>query len=94
MNEEQAERVRRAQKVNGYPVEQALVQLGLVNEVQIAQALAAESGLPYVKINPLDLDIDVLTRGRSNEGPRGRRTPDRNLDLHLDRPVGLDLVGT
>jgi general secretion pathway protein E len=71
VNEEQAERVRRAQKVNGYPAEQALVQLGVVNEVQIAQALAAESGLPYVKINPLDLDIDVVTKAVA--GPFARR---------------------
>jgi general secretion pathway protein E len=71
VNEEQAERVRRAQKVNGYPAEQAMVQLGLVNEVQIAQALAAESGLPYVKINPLDLDIDVVTKAVA--GPFARR---------------------
>jgi general secretion pathway protein E len=71
VNEEQAERVRRAQKVNGYPAEQALVQLGVVNEVQIAQALAAESGLPFVKINPLDLDIDVVTKAVA--GPFARR---------------------
>ncbi len=71
VDEEQAERVRRAQKVNAYPTEQALVQLGLVNEVQIAQALAAESGLPYVKINPLDLDIDVVTKAVA--GPFARR---------------------
>ena len=71
LDEEQAERVRRAQKINGYPAEQAMVQLGLVNEVQIAQALATESGLPYVKINPLDLDIDVVTKAVA--GPFARR---------------------
>lgn len=71
MNEEQAERVRRAQKINSFSVEQAIVQLGLVNEVQIAQALAAEAGLPYVKINPLDLDIDVVTKAVA--GPFARR---------------------
>jgi general secretion pathway protein E len=68
---EQAERVRRAEKINGYPAEQAMVQLGLVNEVQIAQALAKESGLRYVKINPLDLDIDVVTKAVA--GPFARR---------------------
>ncbi len=71
MNEEQAERVRRAQKVNSLSAEQAIVQLGLVNEVQVAQALAAEAELPYVKINPLDLDLDVVTKAVA--GPFARR---------------------
>jgi general secretion pathway protein E len=71
MNEEQVERVARAQKVNAFSVEQALVQLGVLNEVQIAQALAREAGLPYVKINPLDLDLDVVTKAVA--GPFARR---------------------
>ena len=71
MNEEQVEKVRRAQKVNKFSVEQAIVQLGVVNEVQIAQALAAEADPPYVKINPLDLDLDVVTKGVA--GPFARR---------------------
>src|SRR5207247_6223520 len=63
---EQAERVRRAQKVGGnVSAETAVIQLGVANEIQIAQALAAHAGLPYVKINPLDLDIDVVTKGLS-----------------------------
>jgi general secretion pathway protein E len=71
MNEEQVERVARAQKVNAFSIEQALLQLGVVNEVQIAQALAREAGLPYVKINPLDLDLDVVTKAVA--GPFARR---------------------
>ena len=68
---EQAERVRRAQKVNGVGVEQAVLQLGLASDAQIAQALAAHAGLPYVKINPLDLDLDVVTRAVA--GPFARK---------------------
>jgi general secretion pathway protein E len=68
---EQAERVRRAARVNSMNHEQAVVQLGFANEVQIAQALAAQAGLPYVKINPLDLDLDVVTKGLS--GPFARK---------------------
>jgi general secretion pathway protein E len=71
MNEEQVEKVRRAQKVNQFSAEQALVQLSVVNEVQIAQAVANEAGLPYVKINPLDLDLDVVTKAVA--GPFARR---------------------
>jgi general secretion pathway protein E len=71
LSPEQAERVRRAQKVNRYSAEQAVLQLGLANEVQIAQALAAHAGLPYVKINPLDLDLDVVTKAVA--GPFARR---------------------
>jgi general secretion pathway protein E len=68
---DQAERVRRAQKVNGMAAEQAVLTLGLVSDVQIAQALAAHAGLPYVKINPLDLDLDVVTKAIA--GPFARR---------------------
>src|SRR5262245_54441155 len=62
---EQADRARRSAKVNSLTVAQAVVQLGFASEIQIAQALAAQAGLPYVKINPLDLDLDVVTRGVS-----------------------------
>jgi general secretion pathway protein E len=71
LSAEQAERVRRAMKVNGAGAEQAVIQLGLANEIQIAQAVAAHAGLPYVKINPLDLDLDVVTKALS--GPFARR---------------------
>ena len=62
---EHAERAKRSARVNSLTIAQALVQLGLVSEIQIAQALAAHAGLPFVKINPLDLDLDVVTRGVS-----------------------------
>src|SRR3990172_1585938 len=71
LNPEQADRVRRAQKVGGLSAEQAVIQLGFAGEVQIAQALAAHAGLPYVKINPLDLDLDVVTKAIA--GPFARK---------------------
>ena len=39
--------------------------------MDIAQALANYSGLRFVKINPLDLDLDVVTTALS--GPFARR---------------------
>lgn len=68
---EQAERARRAAKVGGLSPEQGLVQMGILSEAQIAQALAAEAGLTYVTINPLDLDLDVVTKGIA--GPFARK---------------------
>jgi general secretion pathway protein E len=68
---EQAERVRRSARVSSLSIEQAVIQLGFANEVQIAQAVAAHAGLPFVKINPLDLDLDVVTRALS--GPFARK---------------------
>ena len=69
---EQAERVRRATRMNtAQTSEQAVVQLGFANEVQIAQTIAAHVGLAYVKINPLDLDLDVVTKGIA--GPFARK---------------------
>jgi len=69
---EQAERVRRSTKMTtGQTVEQAVIQLGFANEIQIAQALAAHTGIPYMKINPLDLDLDVVTK--AIPGPFARK---------------------
>ncbi len=68
---EQADRVRRTIKINGVAADQAAIQLGFTSEVQIAQAVAAEAGLPFVKINPLDLDLDVVTKALS--GPFARK---------------------
>jgi general secretion pathway protein E len=68
---EQAERVRRATKANPGAAEQAAIQLGFASEVQIAQAVAAHAGLKYVKLNPLDLDLDVVTKALS--GPFARK---------------------
>jgi general secretion pathway protein E len=68
---EQAERARRATRVGSLGTEQAIIQLGFANEIQIAQAVAAHAGLPYVKINPLDLDLDIVTKALS--GPFARK---------------------
>jgi general secretion pathway protein E len=68
---EMVDKVRRAMKVNGVTTEQAIVQLGITSEVKIAQAVAAHAGLPYVKINPLDLDLDVVTKAIA--GPFARK---------------------
>ena len=68
---EQAERASRAAKLAGGPVEQVVLQQNLANELQVAQALAAMAGLEYVKINPLDLDLDVVTRALP--GPFARK---------------------
>jgi general secretion pathway protein E len=68
---EQVERVRRSQKVGNLTAEQAIIQLGFSNEALIAQAIAAHASLPYVKINPLDLDLDVVTKAIA--GPFARK---------------------
>ena len=68
---EQVDRVRRGVRLGNQTTEQAVLQLGLMNDIQISQALAAHAGLPYVKINPLDLDLDVVTKGLS--GPFARK---------------------
>jgi general secretion pathway protein E len=71
LSAEQADRVRRQVRTSHLPPQQVAIQLGFTSEIQIAQALAAEAGLPYVKINPLDLDLDVVTKALS--GPFARR---------------------
>ena len=61
LNAEQVEKVRRAVKLNPGVESDVIQQLGLLSDVEIAQAVAQDSGLPFLKINPLDLDLDVVT---------------------------------
>ena len=69
LTREQAERVRRHSR--GTPVVQTIVKLGFASEMQIGEALAAFAGLRFVKINPLELDLDVVTGALS--GPFARK---------------------
>jgi hypothetical protein len=68
---DQIEPIRRTAKVKATSIEQAIVGLGIATDVQIAEGLARYSGLRFVKINPLDLDLDVVTTALS--GPFARR---------------------
>ncbi|OFW05387.1 MAG: hypothetical protein A3H96_07845 [Acidobacteria bacterium RIFCSPLOWO2_02_FULL_67_36] len=61
LTREQAERVRRFARANSVAVVPAMVEMKLASEVQVAEALAAFTGLRFVKINPLELDLDVVT---------------------------------
>ncbi|MEE9264357.1 MAG: GspE/PulE family protein [Vicinamibacteria bacterium] len=58
---EQVEKVKRARKLNPGPEADILLQLGILSELEIAQAVAQHSKLPFLKIDPLDLDLDVVT---------------------------------
>src|SRR6266404_7179883 len=68
---DQVEPIRRTAKIKASSVEEAIVDLGLLRDVQIAEALAGYAGLRFIKINPLDLDLDVVTTALS--GPFARR---------------------
>jgi general secretion pathway protein E len=61
LGREQVEKVRRAQKLQGGSEEELVLRLGLLTDVEIAQAVARHAGLPFLKINPLDLDLDIVT---------------------------------
>src|SRR5215471_13668731 len=71
LTREQADRVRRHARTNGQALAQTIVKLGLANEIQVAEALAEFAGLRFIKINPLELDLDVVTGALS--GPFARR---------------------
>src|SRR5262249_12520347 len=70
LTRDQAERVRRQAHGTGATTAQIVQQLGLATEVQIAEALAAFANLRFVKLNPLELDLDVVTGALS--GPFSR----------------------
>jgi general secretion pathway protein E len=71
LTREQAERVRRHSRANSVSVVPAIVKLGLASESQISEALAAFAGLAFVKINPLELDLEIVTGALS--GPFARK---------------------
>jgi general secretion pathway protein E len=68
---DQVDPIRRTARTKSVSVEQAIIDLGLLTESQIAESLAGHAGLRFVKINPLDLDLDVVTTALS--GPFARR---------------------
>ena len=71
LTREQAERVRRSARANAAPLLETIVRLGLATEIQIGEAMAAVAGIRFVKINPLELDLDVVTGALS--GPFARK---------------------
>src|SRR5712691_5315368 len=71
LSRDQAERVRKQTRGSSTPAVQAIVKLGLATETQIGEALAAFAGLRFVRINPLELDLDVVTGALS--GPFARK---------------------
>jgi general secretion pathway protein E len=71
LTRDQADRVRRSARANGVAVSQTIAKLGFGSEVQVAEAAAAFTGLRFVRINPLELDLDVVTGGLS--GPFARK---------------------
>jgi general secretion pathway protein E len=71
LTREQAERVRRQSRGSTTPVVQTIVKLGLATETQVGEALAAFAGLRFVRINPLELDLEVVTGALS--GPFARK---------------------
>jgi general secretion pathway protein E len=68
---EQVDPIRRTSRIKSITVEEAIVELALLTEVELTGALARYAGLRFVKINPLDLDLDVVTTALS--GPFARR---------------------
>jgi general secretion pathway protein E len=71
LSREQAERVRRQARSTGATIVQTVQDLGLATEPQISEAVASFANLKFVKINPLDLDLDVVTGALS--GPFSKR---------------------
>jgi general secretion pathway protein E len=61
LTEDEDEQVRRLMRVQQISEETAVKRLGKHGEDEITQAVARHANLPYLKINPLDLDLDVVT---------------------------------
>jgi general secretion pathway protein E len=66
LTREQAERVRRYSRANRTEIIPTVVSLGFATELTIAESVAAFAELPFIKINPLELDLDIVTGALSN----------------------------
>ena len=71
LTREQAERVRRHARGTGATVQETIQTLGLATEAQVSEALAGFANLRFVTLNPLELDLDVVTGALSR--PFSRR---------------------
>src|SRR5205814_9401745 len=71
LTREQADRVRRQSRSTGATIVQTVQDLGLATEPQISEAVAGFANLTFVKLNPLELDLDVVTGALS--GPFSKR---------------------
>jgi len=71
LTREQAERVRRQSRATGASIAQTIQNLGLASEPQIGEAIAGFANLKFVKLNPLELDLEVVTGALS--APFSRR---------------------
>jgi len=58
---DQAEKVSKLIRLEKITSEEAILKMGLLSEVQITQAVAEAAGLRFQRINPLDLDLEVVT---------------------------------
>ena len=58
---EQAEKIDKLARLEKLSPDDAIVRLGIMSEIQLTQALAEAAGLRFQRINPLDLDLEVVT---------------------------------
>jgi type IV pilus assembly protein PilB len=60
---------------NGLPLGQALIEAGVVNSAQLAQALAERNGLDYVDLNVFDVDKGAASLVEGEKARRYRSVP-------------------
>jgi len=72
---ELVERVVENGRRDGLPLGQALIEAGIVNSAQLAQALAERNGLDYVDLNVFDVDKGAASMIDSEKARRYRTVP-------------------
>ena len=58
---EQADKAQKLARLEKIDSGEAIIRLGILTDVQLGQALADAAGLRFMRINPLDLDLEVVT---------------------------------
>jgi len=72
---EMVERVVDTGRRDGVPLGQALINAGIVNSAQLAQALAERNGLDYVDLNHFDVDAGAAAMFDGEKARRYRTVP-------------------
>ncbi|HEV7846671.1 MAG TPA: GspE/PulE family protein, partial [Thermoleophilaceae bacterium] len=72
---ERVEQVVERGRHDGLPLGQALLQAGIVNSAQLAQALAERNGLDYVDLNTFEVDKGAATMLDGDKARRYRTIP-------------------
>lgn len=96
INQGQLEKALNVQKERGGLIGEVLVELGFVKEVDIAQALTAQYGFPYLPLTNYEISIEVSDIVPSRVARQYMLIPidkiDSNLTIAMSNPLNIQAI--